>query len=504
MLTKKKITIIGLVCLFIASKIEEPNFLDISNIMYYCEKEYSKLDILNLEHDILNKLDYCLYHETIIQHISTTQNINSMDKKDYDFCCLMAAATLTTIDHMFVEPSIMAKKIIEFCQIMDNEINENDDIFILKIYSETDHLLSYLFYHLQRLYMDDNLKDIIDNYGNDKYLNLMKYKMNPTNYPINGPISKYITIIRDTYVRISVISIKKIYSEKQIRERKYIGKLGSGTFGLVTEVEISGQRIALKKVYGETLLNGVDDIFLREINSLYLLSNPNIITATGIFYDHYSMSMYIGLELMKCTLKSYISRRRIPRYIKMKFILNLLDGLNYMHSQNIMHRDITYTNVLVSNNGQLKIADLGSARYFHQEGCNLNLSSLVCVLDFRAIELLLGKNPYSSKVDVWSAACVIAYILKEQKIFNPDNEKELVEEIFKIFGTPCLFQNHDVCTWPLFVASDKIWPRTGLYPLEQAFPEQTEILYKMFEYEPDLRINIAEALDLFLHSFRKY
>lgn len=85
----------------------------------------------------------------------------------------------------------------------------------------------------------------------------------------------------------------------------------------------------------------------------------------------------------------------------------LLCGLDHCHSRGVLHRDIKGSNLLIDNNGILKIADFGLASFFDPNQIQ-PLTSRVVTLWYRPPELLLGATYYGTAVDLWSTGCILA------------------------------------------------------------------------------------------------
>lgn len=71
-----------------------------------------------------------------------------------------------------------------------------------------------------------------------------------------------------------------------------------------------------------------------------------------------------------------------------------------MHRRNIVHRDIKSDNILINNNGDLKLADFGYAAQLTLE--RDNRTTKVGTVCWMAPELILGKSSYDARVDIWS------------------------------------------------------------------------------------------------------
>ena len=84
----------------------------------------------------------------------------------------------------------------------------------------------------------------------------------------------------------------------------------------------------------------------------------------------------------------------------------LLRGLSYCHSRNILHRDLKPQNLLINKSGELKLADFGLARAF---GIPVRCySAEVVTLWYRPPDVLFGAKLYTTSIDMWSAGCIFA------------------------------------------------------------------------------------------------
>jgi serine/threonine protein kinase len=85
-----------------------------------------------------------------------------------------------------------------------------------------------------------------------------------------------------------------------------------------------------------------------------------------------------------------------------KYSRELLDGIAYLHSQRVLHRDVKPSNILISSEGSVKIIDFDTATYVMAKAP----SSRVGTPWYTAPDVIEGEG-YSFPVDVWSVGCCI-------------------------------------------------------------------------------------------------
>ena len=103
----------------------------------------------------------------------------------------------------------------------------------------------------------------------------------------------------------------------------------------------------------------------------------------------------------------------------------LLRGLDHCHSHGVLHRDIKGSNLLIDNNGILKIADFGLASFYDPARVQ-PLTSRVVTLWYRPPELLLGATYYGMAVDLWSTGCILAELYAGKPIMPGRTEVALL------------------------------------------------------------------------------
>ncbi|GAB4831685.1 hypothetical protein Ancab_005698 [Ancistrocladus abbreviatus] len=216
-------------------------------------------------------------------------------------------------------------------------------------------------------------------------------------------------------------------------------KIGQGTYSSVFRARenATGRIVALKKVRFDNFHPESVRFMAREITILRRLDHPNIIKLHGLITSRLSCSIYLVFDYMEHDLAGLISCPEVKfteSQIKC-FMQQLLYGLDYCHRRGVMHRDIKTSNILLNNDGVLKLADFGLANFMSAR-YKQPLTSRVVTLWYRPPELLLGSTNYGAYVDLWSVGCVFAELLIGKPILKGKTEVEQLHKIFKLCGSP--------------------------------------------------------------------
>jgi cyclin-dependent kinase 12/13 len=198
--------------------------------------------------------------------------------------------------------------------------------------------------------------------------------------------------------------------------------VGSGTFGMVYKAvdKYSGDEVALKKIRMEREKEGFPVSAIREIKMLYSLNHKNVVNLREVLTYEASevdraeesvskQSFDVGDVFMVFDFSDYDLSGLLQSYTGLSerndlikcYMHQLLLGIQYLHSQNVIHRDIKSANILISRHHELKIADMGMAKLL-PDAKNVKLSQPVVTLYYRSPELVLGTRHYGVEVDMWS------------------------------------------------------------------------------------------------------
>ncbi|XP_014208218.1 cyclin-dependent kinase 4-like [Copidosoma floridanum] len=293
-----------------------------------------------------------------------------------------------------------------------------------------------------------------------------------------------------------------------------LSKIGDGAYGKVFRAKnrVNGQVVALKRVPVPVSREGMPPWIIREISTLRKLNefqHPHVVrlldVCQGNFMETISsdagskplngrLSMWLVFEHIEQDLASFISACKSRGGCSLDTVKHLsqeiLMGVDFLHMQRVIHRDIKPQNLLVTRDGHIKIADFGLAKDYDFE---MKLTSLVVTLWYRAPEVLLSCS-YASPIDIWSVGCVIAELCEMRPLFPGTSETNQLDAIFKILGKPAREE------WPdnVSLTWDAI-PNRLPRPLEAVIANLDEsgldLIKQMLTFNPHKRVTASKALE---------
>lgn len=286
-------------------------------------------------------------------------------------------------------------------------------------------------------------------------------------------------------------------------DTKYIPikPIGRGAYGIVCSSinRETNERVAIKKI-NNVFGNQIDALrTLRELMLLRSIKHENVIGLKDVMMPIHTRSfkdVYLVYELMDTDLHQIIKSLQPLSNDHCKFfIFQILRGLKYLHSANILHRDLKPGNLLVNANCELKICDFGLARTSKDNG--QFMTEYVVTRWYRAPELLLSCDNYGTSIDVWSVGCIFAEILGRKPIFPGTDCLGQLKLIISVLGGQPEedIKFIDNAKAKRFIRSFHFCrgtPFSALYP--HADPLAIDLLQKMLIFDPSKRITVTEAL----------
>eukprot|EP00731_Ephydatia_muelleri_P005146 Em0002g1322a len=192
-----------------------------------------------------------------------------------------------------------------------------------------------------------------------------------------------IELQRHPNVQLNEAQAVNLQYQKQVHMISFLEGLdqrlekGRGSYGAVYEVKLNGLPCIAKGLHeillglggnvqvAETDIQAIRQKFLNECVLMSKLKHPNIVQFLGVHStkdNEYLVMEYMHMDLAEC-LDTY---HDIPASIKVSILHDVSHGLLHLHSQDppIIHRDLTATNILLTQDMRAKIADLGVSRLF--------------------------------------------------------------------------------------------------------------------------------------------
>jgi serine/threonine protein kinase len=232
-------------------------------------------------------------------------------------------------------------------------------------------------------------------------------------------------------------------------------RIGEGSFGIVYVGmnNLTGKLMAVKSLHIPiSSPNEIMEDLQREIDLMQSFKHQNIVRYIGAEMNSSKHTLYIFQEWVTGgSITSLLNKfGPFPTAVVRSYFHQILCGLEYLHSNRILHRDIKGGNVLVNDEGVVKLADFGASKKIHvtKNGTVIDMEDMMEQMTMRGTPYFMApevfETTYGPKADVWSAGCVCHQMctgLPPWKGMGLKSPTSLFMHLRKTSGPPPLMEN---------------------------------------------------------------
>lgn len=274
---------------------------------------------------------------------------------------------------------------------------------------------------------------------------------------------------------------------------------GKGSYGLVAAYKDNekNKKVAIKRMHK------VEDMIdakrmLREIRILNEFKHENIINQERvIFVENPTLQfgeVYLVSNQMDVDLNTLIKKSKDEltddhiQYI----MYQIFRAMKYVHSAEVIHRDIKPSNILANESCDIRICDFGFAR-----GEAEDLTEYVVTRFYRAPEVMLSNQKYSTAVDIWSIGCSFFELITGKPQFQAKNYLELVKMMIQVLGKPSpeslkFITNEHALS---YITKLQDFPKKkATQGVSYCNDKALDLINKCLEFNPSERISADDAL----------
>ncbi len=237
----------------------------------------------------------------------------------------------------------------------------------------------------------------------------------------------------------------QIVYERTKRKAKMVGKylmgekVGEGSYGKVKEAldteSLCRRAVKITKKKKLRKIPRGEENVRREIQLLKRLQNKNVINLIDVLYNDQKEKMYMVMEYCVCGILEMLEQVPDNKFAEWQghgYFTQLIDGLEYLHSKGVVHKDIKPSNLLVATDDTLKISDFGVAEQLDMFAADDTCYTSQGSPAFQPPEVANGVDKFSGfKIDIWASGVTLFNILTGKYPFEGENIYRLFENIGK-------------------------------------------------------------------------
>ena len=203
-------------------------------------------------------------------------------------------------------------------------------------------------------------------------------------------------------------------------------EIGKGAYGVVKKVSLHGTICAAKDIHAILIDSAnakefecIKKSFLEECIKCSKLFHPNIVQFLGIHYPSEQAKLpWLIMELLDCSLTGFVKKYdkgSVSLFVKTSIFCDISLGLQFLHGRNIIHRDLSSNNILLTKHLTAKITDLGVAKLVDPDGSKSHTTAPGTQY-FLPPDVFsdAAKSHYGKPIDVFSLGCIMIHVVTHE------------------------------------------------------------------------------------------
>ncbi|CAL6058093.1 Mitogen-activated_protein kinase [Hexamita inflata] len=298
-----------------------------------------------------------------------------------------------------------------------------------------------------------------------------------------------------------------------LKKYQIMNRIYHGASGIMWQAQNrkNDKFVALQKKYDAFQSAEFSQETYREIMYQIQFEHENIVKLQNVVRAENNKDIYLVFDYMESDLQQVMKAGLLQEEHKQYIVYQLLKVIKYIHSGNLVYKDLKPSKCLINTECQLKLTDFTQVCTAKS---NFSLKSTqICEFNnsvrwYKAPEVLLGSYTFDKPMNMWAVGCILGELLGQKAMFPGCSNSSQIEQILQYTGMP---SNEDLkslgCPYAECVIEQMPDVKQTKSDLKKMFPDSSsdalDLLSRLLVFNPCKRITAEQCLDHpYLQQFR--